>query len=70
MIDEAVIKKQLGHSIKEPWTQSSLKADAFFFNPDIADKYGFITCYNGEELLGNLIKQNPDLSILIVRWKF
>ncbi len=31
----------------ENWKQS----DAFFFdNPDIADKYGFVTCYKGEPI--------------------
>lgn len=31
------------------WDENWKQSDAFFFdNPDIADKYGFITCYKGE----------------------
>ena len=33
------------------WDENWKQSDAFFFdNPDIADKYGFITCYKGEPI--------------------
>ena len=33
------------------WDENWRQSDAFFFdNPDIADKYGFITCYKGEPI--------------------
>ena len=33
------------------WDENWRQSDEFFFdNPDIADKYGFITCYKGEPI--------------------
>ncbi len=33
------------------WDENWKQSDAFFFdNPDIADKYGFVTCYKGEPI--------------------
>ena len=36
---------------KEIWDENWKESDAFFYdNPDIADKYGLITCLNGEPI--------------------
>ena len=41
------LMRKVCHLLDENWKQS----DAFFFdNPDIADKYGFVTCYKGEPI--------------------
>ena len=35
----------------ECWDENWKQSDDFFFdNPDIADKYGFVTCYKGEPI--------------------